>query len=104
MRIVSAVLIDAFPERILNIHPSLLPSFKGANAIKMAIESGVKITGCTIHRVVKEIDSGEIISQAAIKVLDTDTYTTLTKKIQTKEHEILPYAIALAARRWREKT
>tara|TARA_Y100001968_G_C19357116_1_gene717792 strand:- start:34 stop:705 length:672 start_codon:yes stop_codon:yes gene_type:complete len=104
MRIVSSVLIDAFPDRILNIHPSLLPSFKGANAIKKAIDSGVKITGCSVHRVVKEVDSGEIIAQAALNISDKDTYNTLTKKIQAKEHEIFPYAIALAARRWRDKS
>jgi phosphoribosylglycinamide formyltransferase-1 len=99
MRIVTPVLINAFPNRILNIHPSLLPSFKGNRAVEQAIAAGVKITGCTVHLVVPEVDSGEIIMQAAVPVLPTDTVETLQNRIHIQEHRIYPRAIALAAQR-----
>lgn len=99
MRIVTPVLINAFPNRILNIHPSLLPSFKGNRAVEQAIAAGVKITGCTVHLVVPEVDSGEIIMQAAVPVLPTDTVETLQNRIHVQEHRIYPRAIALAAQR-----
>ena len=95
MRIVTSTLINAFPDRIINIHPSLLPSFKGGNAINQALLAGVKITGCTAHKVIKEVDSGEILAQAAIKITKDDNLETLTKKIQEQEHKILPYAISI---------
>ncbi len=97
MRLVTPVLIQAFPQRILNIHPSLLPSFKGVHAVEQAIAAGVKITGCTVHYVVPEMDSGEIIMQAAVPVLPDDTSATLQARIQVQEHRIYPLAIAHAA-------
>lgn len=97
MRIVTQVLIDAFPHRILNIHPSLLPSFPGAHAIELALQSGVKITGCTVHYVELKVDSGPILIQAAVPVLPNDTQETLHQRIQVQEHRIYPLAIALAA-------
>jgi len=96
MRIVTPVLIHAFPNRVLNIHPSLLPSFKGGKAIEQAFESGVKITGCTVHHVVTEVDSGDIVMQAAVPVLTNDTLETLQARLQIQEHKIYPVAIAIA--------
>jgi len=94
MRIVTQVLIDAFPERILNIHPSLLPSFKGIHAIEQAFDYGVKITGCTVHLLSLEVDSGKILKQAAVPILDNDKQEDLQKRIQVQEHIIYPEAIA----------
>ena len=96
MRIVTPVLINAFPNRVLNIHPSLLPSFKGSRAIEQAFQSGVKITGCTVHHVVTEVDSGDIVMQAAVPILDSDTLETLQARLQIQEHKIYPAAIAIA--------
>ncbi len=96
MRLVTQILIDAFPQKIINIHPSLLPSFKGVRAIEQAIEAKVKITGCTVHLVSLEMDSGKILMQAAVPVLPDDTSDTLHARIQIQEHRILPPAIALA--------
>ncbi len=96
MRIVTQVLIDAFPDQIINIHPSLLPSFKGSRAIEQALASGVKITGCTVHLVALEVDSGKILIQAAVPILPNDTLETLHSRIQAEEHKILPAAIAIA--------
>ena len=97
MRLVTSVFIDAFPDKIINIHPSLLPSFKGGRAVEEALASGVKITGCTVHLVCLEMDSGPIVMQAAVPVLPDDTPETLHARIQVQEHRILPQAIALAA-------
>ena len=97
MRIVTPVLIEAFPEKIINIHPSLLPSFRGIRAVEQALLAGVKITGCTVHLVSLEVDSGTILLQAAVPVLSDDTKETLHARIQVQEHRILPQAIALAA-------
>lgn len=97
MRIVTAVLINAFPNRVINIHPSLLPSFKGAHAIEQAFKAGVKITGCTVHLVQLEVDSGPILMQAAVPILPDDTLETLQARIQVQEHRIFPKAIAIAA-------
>jgi phosphoribosylglycinamide formyltransferase-1 len=97
MRIVTPVLLNAFPGRVLNIHPSLLPSFKGNRAVEQALAAGVKITGCTVHLVVPEVDSGEIIMQAAVPVLPSDTAETLQNRIHIQEHVVYPCAIALAA-------
>lgn len=99
MRIVTAVLIEAFPDRVINIHPSLLPSFKGAHAIDQAFQAGVKITGCTVHLVRLEVDSGPILMQAAVPILPDDTLETLQARIQVQEHRIFPQAIAIAAHR-----
>lgn len=96
MRVVTSVLLDAFRGRVINIHPSLLPSFKGIRAVEQALAAGVKITGCTVHLVTPEVDSGTIILQAAVPVLADDTVESLHQRIQTQEHLILPAAIALA--------
>lgn len=97
MRIVTQVLLTEFRDRIINIHPSLLPSFKGIKAIERALQARVKITGCTVHLVSLEVDSGKILMQAAVPVLPEDTPETLHARIQVQEHTILPQAIALAA-------
>lgn len=99
MRVVTQVLVDAFPNQIINIHPSLLPSFPGIRAVEQAIAAGVKIAGCTVHLVCLEVDSGPILMQAAVPVLPDDTAESLHAKIQVQEHIILPRAIALAAAR-----
>lgn len=99
MRIVTSVLIDAFPDRVINIHPSLLPSFKGAHAVEQTLKAGVKIAGCTVHLVRLEVDSGPILMQAAVPVLPNDTVETLQARIQVQEHQIFPQAIAIAAQR-----
>ena len=99
MRLLTGVLIDAFPDKIINIHPSLLPSFKGIHAIEQALSAGVKITGCTAHIACLEVDSGPILIQAAVPILSDDTAETLHARIQIQEHRILPQAIALAAQR-----
>ncbi|MBD1924703.1 phosphoribosylglycinamide formyltransferase [Trichocoleus sp. FACHB-90] len=98
MRVVTQVLVDAFPDRIINIHPSLLPSFKGINAVEQALNTGVKITGCTVHLVSVEVDSGKILLQAAVPILPDDTLETLHARIQVQEHKILPQAIAICQR------
>ena len=97
MRVVTQVLLTEFRDRIINIHPSLLPSFKGIKAIEQALKAQVKITGCTVHLVSLEVDSGKILMQAAVPVLPEDTPETLHARIQVQEHSILPQAIALAA-------
>lgn len=97
MRIVTQVLLNGYPNRVINIHPSLLPSFKGIRAIAQALAAKVKITGCTVHLVNLEVDSGEIIMQAAVPILADDTLETLHSRIQQQEHRILPQAIAIAA-------
>ncbi|MGH8001431.1 MAG: phosphoribosylglycinamide formyltransferase [Brasilonema sp.] len=97
MRLVTSVFIDAFPDKIINIHPSLLPSFKGTHAVEEALASGVKIAGCTVHFLCLEMDSGPILMQAAVPVLPDDTRATLHARIQVQEHRILPLAIALLA-------
>ncbi|MEO1403691.1 MAG: phosphoribosylglycinamide formyltransferase [Cyanobacteria bacterium J06635_1] len=97
MRRVTAVLIDAFCDRILNIHPSLLPSFPGIRAVEQALAAGVTITGCTVHHVKLAVDSGPIILQAAVPVLAEDTPVSLQARIQVQEHRIYPAAIQLAA-------
>jgi phosphoribosylglycinamide formyltransferase 1 len=99
MRIVTPVLINAFPDRLLNIHPSLLPSFRGIRAVEQALAAGVKITGCTVHLVVPEVDAGEIIMQAAVPVLADDTAASLQARIHAQEYVIYPQAIALCGDR-----
>ncbi|WP_121968227.1 phosphoribosylglycinamide formyltransferase [Leptolyngbya sp. BC1307] len=98
MRRVTQRLISAFPQRILNIHPSLLPSFPGIRAVEQALSAGVKIAGCSVHYVELVVDSGPIIMQAAVPVLPDDSVETLQARIQVQEHGIFPQAIALAAR------
>ena len=93
MRIISSKLIDAFPNKIINVHPSLLPKYKGLHAVEQAMESGDKVTGCTVHYVTEELDSGTIIIQGEVPILEDDTVETLTKRIQRKEYALLPAAI-----------
>ena len=95
MRVLSASFVRAFPERVLNIHPSLLPAFAGLDAQKQALEHGVKITGCTVHMVDEFLDAGPIILQAAVPVLDGDTVETLSARILREEHRIYGEAIRL---------
>lgn len=90
MRIITPTLINTFQNRILNIHPSLLPSFPGLHAAKQALDAKVKVTGCTIHYVDKGMDTGPIVHQHPINILKNDTEDSLTKRIQTIEHKIYP--------------
>ncbi|WNY29414.1 Phosphoribosylglycinamide formyltransferase [Methanimicrococcus stummii] len=87
LRIISASLIDAYKNRIINIHPSLLPSFKGLNAQKQAIDYGVKFTGCTVHFVEPDLDAGPIIMQKIIPVLENDTADTLAERLLVEENK-----------------
>ena len=96
MKIMSSKFVNAFKNKIINIHPSLLPSFKGNNAIKQAITSGAKISGCSVHFVEPEVDSGSLIMQAALSISDQDNIDSITKKIHFLEHEILPLSISQA--------
>ena len=102
MRIVTDGLIEGFPGRLLNIHPSLLPSFRGLDAVGQALAAGVKISGCTVHLVTSELDSGPIVAQAAVPVLETDDPATLRRRIQAEEHKLLPLALTTLMPRWRQ--
>ena len=93
MRLLSAGFVRAFPNRVLNIHPSLLPAFPGLDAQRQALEYGVKITGCTVHLVDEFLDSGPILVQSAVPVLDGDTVETLSARILSQEHLIYSKAI-----------
>ncbi len=97
MRIITPTLISAFPGRILNIHPALLPSFPGLHVQKAALEHGVKFSGCTVHFVDEGMDTGPIIIQAVIPVLDDDTEDSLSARILKQEHRIYSRAIQLYA-------
>tara|TARA_Y100001968_G_scaffold288068_1_gene290026 strand:- start:92 stop:790 length:699 start_codon:yes stop_codon:yes gene_type:complete len=101
MRIVGEELINKFKNRLINIHPSLLPSFKGIDAIQQAIDNKVTITGCTVHYVQKEVDSGSIIIQAALPVNIQESKDNLKQRIQEMEHLILPLAISIVAKKIR---
>jgi phosphoribosylglycinamide formyltransferase-1 len=102
MRLVGAPLLDAYPNRILNIHPSLLPSFPGMNAQQQALEHGVKVSGATVHLVTGELDGGPIVAQAAVPVRDNDTVETLSARILIEEHRLYPEAVRLImAGNWR---
>jgi len=98
MRIVTEVLLSGYSNRVINVHPSLLPSFKGLHAVDQALAARVKITGCSVHLASLEVDSGPILMQAAVPILNDDTLETLHARIQQQEHRILPAAIALASR------
>jgi len=104
MRIVGEDLINKFENRLINIHPSLLPSFKGVDAIQQAMDNKVTITGCTVHHVQKEVDSGSIIIQAAVPLKEIDSKDSLKKRIQDMEHIILPIAIAKVAKKLRKSS
>lgn len=95
MRLVGEPLIDAFPSRILNVHPSLLPAFPGLEAQRQALEHGVRVSGATVHLVTAELDGGPIIVQSAVPVLDDDTVDSLSARILVEEHRIYPEAIRL---------
>lgn len=100
MRILSPVAIDRYPNRIVNIHPALLPSFPGAHAVPAALAHGVKVSGVTVHFVDDEVDHGPIIAQRVVPVLSGDTEDSLHARIQDEEHELFPQVIkALAAGR-----
>jgi phosphoribosylglycinamide formyltransferase-1 len=92
-RIVGATLLDAYPDRVLNIHPSLLPSFPGLDAQAQALAHGVRISGCTVHLVEAAVDAGPILAQAAVAVEDEDTVESLSERILAQEHRILPETI-----------
>ncbi|HOW57722.1 MAG TPA: phosphoribosylglycinamide formyltransferase, partial [Smithellaceae bacterium] len=93
MRLLTPVFLNAFPQRIVNIHPALLPSFPGIHAQKKALDYGVKFSGCTVHFIDEGIDSGPIIIQSVVPVHDDDTEDTLAARILQEEHRIYPLAI-----------
>jgi len=95
MRLVGAPLLEAFPDRVLNIHPSLLPAFPGLDAQRQALEHGVRVSGATVHIVTADLDGGPIVLQSAVLVLDDDTVDTLSARILVEEHKIYPEAIRL---------
>jgi len=95
MRILSSVLVRAFPSRILNIHPSLLPAFLGLHAQRQAVEHGAKVSGCTVHLVDEELDHGPILLQAPVAVEERDTEESLSARILAQEHKLYPVAIQL---------
>jgi len=96
MKIVTPFFINKFKNKIINIHPSLLPAYKGGSAIKDSISNGSKITGCSVHFVEEEVDSGALIMQAALPIRNDDDIESLSKRIQMLEHKILPHSISLA--------
>jgi phosphoribosylglycinamide formyltransferase-1 len=98
MRVLKGDFLRAFEGRIVNVHPSLLPSFPGLEAWKQALEAGVKVTGCTVHFVDAGVDSGPIIGQHTVPVLDDDTTETLHQRIHVGEHELYPKCVAALAR------
>jgi phosphoribosylglycinamide formyltransferase 1 len=95
MRLIGAPLLDAFPEAIVNIHPSLLPAFPGVDAQRQALEHGVKLAGATVHLVTRELDGGPIVMQSVVPVRDDDTVDSLSARILVEEHRIYPEAVAL---------
>ncbi len=97
MKIVTSVLVNAYANRMMNIHPSLLPSFPGLDVQKKALEWGCKLAGCTVHFVTEGVDEGPIILQAAVPILDEDTPDTLAARILEQEHKIYPRAVQLFA-------
>ena len=103
MKIVSSFFVDKYKDKIINIHPSLLPAYKGSSAIKEALSNSSKITGCSVHFVENEVDSGSLIMQAALSVFENDNLESLTKRIQILEHKILPLSISHAGYLIREK-
>jgi phosphoribosylglycinamide formyltransferase-1 len=95
MRLLSPVLLDAYPRRVLNVHPSLLPAFPGLDAQRQAWEHGVKVSGATVHIVEAGLDSGPIVAQEAVPVLESDTAETLSARILAAEHRLYPRAVRL---------
>lgn len=98
MRLVSAAFVDHYPDKIINIHPSLIPAFKGSHGIRDAFDYGAKVTGVTIHFVVEEMDAGAIIAQVPVTIEDHDTMVSLEDKIHKAEHRLYPKVIDLFAR------
>lgn len=97
MRKVTPVMLDAFPDRVLNLHPALLPSFKGAHAIQEAFDAGVKVTGITVHFANEDYDKGPIVAQRAVEVHEDDTLDTLEERIHEAEHALYPEVLRLLA-------
>jgi phosphoribosylglycinamide formyltransferase-1 len=97
MRMVTDVLLEAYPNKILNLHPALLPSFKGAHAIQDAFDAGVKVTGVTVHFANAEYDKGPIIAQRAVSVRETDSVDSLEERIHEVEHEMYPQVLGWIA-------
>ncbi len=94
MRIIKSDFLKAFPERIVNVHPSLLPSFPGLGAVAQALDYGVKVTGTTVHLVDQGIDTGAVVAQESVRIEENDTSETLHKRIKTVEHCLYPQALA----------
>ena len=104
MRRLHATLLDAYPDRILNLHPSLLPAFPGRDAIREAFERGVKVTGCTVHLVTAELDAGPIVAQAAVEVREDDTLESLSERMHETEHRLYPAGVRrFLAEPWRRE-
>ncbi len=99
MRMVTPVMLRAFPDRVVNLHPALLPSFKGAHGISDAFEAGVKVTGVTVHFANEEYDKGPIIAQEPVRIAEDDTLESLEAKIHAVEHELYPRVLRLLAER-----
>ena len=97
MRKVTPVMLDAFPDRVLNLHPALLPSFKGAHALREAFDAGVKVTGITVHFANEDYDKGPIVAQRAVEVREDDTLDTLEERIHEAEHALYPEVLRLLA-------
>ncbi len=97
MRVLTPVFLDAFPDRVINVHPALLPAFPGVDAQAQALAHGVKVTGCTVHLVDAGVDTGPILAQAAVPVHDDDTVETLRARILVEEHRLLPAAVRAVA-------
>ena len=98
MRVIGAPLIDAYPNRILNIHPALLPAFPGVDAQRQALDHGVKVSGVTVHLVTRELDAGPIVLQRTVAVVDDDTRETLAARILEQEHRAYPEAVEIVLR------
>jgi len=98
MRLLSSCFVEAFREKILNIHPSLLPDFPGLDAQRQALDHGVKVSGCTVHFVDETLDGGPIIAQRVVPVIEGDTVDSLSARILEQEHELYPEAVALVLR------
>ena len=93
MRVLSPEFIKAFPNKIINVHPSLLPKYKGLNAVEQAMEACERVTGCTVHWVTEELDGGDIIDQSVVQICSEDTVESLTHRIQQAEYRLLPLVI-----------
>ena len=93
MRVLSPEFIKAFPNKIINVHPSLLPKYKGLNAVEQAMEACERVTGCTVHWVTEELDGGDIIDQSVVQICSEDTVESLTHRIQQAEYRLLPLLI-----------